>query len=106
MGDTNAQIGKEDHFRPKIDKQHNVTNKNGKILTDFSTEWNLRFKSTDFERKVIHERTWRSTNAAHINQINHALTETKGEQNITNVRTYTGPDVNSEHSLIGIEMKQ
>ncbi|KAF2892866.1 hypothetical protein ILUMI_13305 [Ignelater luminosus] len=96
-GDASIQIGKEERFSPILGKHslHSVRNENGKLLKDLATECNLRIKSTDFECKDIYQGTWRVPNKLYTTQIDHELTESRKEQNITNVRYY----INSDHIL-------
>lgn len=108
LGDFNAQIGKEEIYRPTIGKysKHSRSNENGKILIDFARRRNMKIKSTYFEHKDIYKGTWISPDQSYTNQIDHALIENKGERCITNVRSYRGPDADSDHFMVGVKVKQ
>lgn len=108
LGDANAKIGQEEIFRPTIGKysKHKVTNGNGHLLIDFAKEKNMIIKSTYFERKEIHKGTWTTPDGKCVNQIDHVLVEKDEEQSITNIRTYRGPDMDSDHFVVGVKMKQ
>ena len=108
IGDANAKIGKENIFRPTIGKhsKHESTNENGYFLIDFASEKGMIIKSTHFEKKEIHKGTWRLPNGTDINQIDHVLIEGHDKNLITDVQSYRGPNVNSDHFLVGLHMKQ
>ncbi|KAK9753778.1 hypothetical protein QE152_g1762 [Popillia japonica] len=76
------------------------------FLIDFAKEKGMVIKSTYFERKDIHKGTWRSPDGSYTNQIDHVLVEKYKEKFITNVRSYRGPDADTDHFLVGIKMKQ
>ena len=63
-------------------------------------------KSTYFQRKEIHKRTWRAPDRATINQIDHVLIERNEEHAIKKVRTFRAPDADSDHYIAGIKMTQ
>ncbi|KAJ8949841.1 hypothetical protein NQ318_000541 [Aromia moschata] len=91
------------HRSPTDSSLHEKTSENGRLLIDFAEEKRLVIKSTDFERKNIHKGTWKSPDGRTVNQIDHKKTE---EMNIVNIRSYRGPDMNSDHFLVGIKLKQ
>lgn len=106
LGDANAQIGREEMFRPTIGKysKHVNTNENGHFLIDFAKERDLIVKSTYFQRKEIYKGTWRSPDGKTVNQIDHVLIEKSDEVSIKNVRTYRGPDGDSDHFMVGVTL--
>lgn len=108
LGDANAKIGREEILMPTIGKHslHAETNENGYFLVDFAKEKGLIIKSTYHQRKDIYKGTWRSPDGRTVNQIDHVLIEKNEENCITKVRTYRGPDMDSDHYLVGIWMKQ
>ncbi|XP_055622403.1 craniofacial development protein 2-like [Toxorhynchites rutilus septentrionalis] len=97
IGDFNAQIGKEQEFKPVIVmySAHPLTNENGLRLIDFATSKNMAVRSTFFQHKFVHQYTWRSPNQTE-SQINHVLIDGRHFSNITDVRTYRGANISWE----------
>ncbi|KAF2879266.1 hypothetical protein ILUMI_26912 [Ignelater luminosus] len=85
---------------------HERSNENGKRLTDFASSHGLKIRSTHFKRKKIPKSTWRTPNGEYTNQIDHLLTEQKREQCISKIGTYGGPNVNTDHFLLGTKLVQ
>jgi hypothetical protein len=108
LGDANAKIGREDVYIPTIGRysKHELTNENGVFLIDFAKEKNMTIISTYFQRKEIYKGTWRSPDGRTINQIDHILIERPEENSIKNVRTYRGPDADTDHFMVGAKMTQ
>lgn len=108
LGDTNAKIGKEKIYKPTIgeESKHEVTNENGHLLIDFAKEKNIIIKSTYFQRKDIHKGTWQSPDGKSINQIDHIGVEKLEESCVKKIRTYRGPDADTDHFMVGMELKQ
>ena len=79
-----------------------MSNENGKLLISFARSRDMKVKSNFFQRKEIY--TWRSPDGRVVNRIDHVLMDSRNERCITNVRTYRGPDTNSDHYLVGIKM--
>ena len=77
IGDLNAKIRTEEMFRP-----------------------------TYYQQKDIYKGTWRSPDGKTINQIDHVLIEKDLKECITHVRTYRGADIDSDHFLVGVKMRQ
>ncbi|XP_023311624.1 craniofacial development protein 2-like [Anoplophora glabripennis] len=108
LGDANAKIGKEEIYKQAIGKhsKHDKTSDNGQMLVDFAMEKNMRIKSTCFKKKEIHKGTWRAPNGDYTNQIDHVLVEREDERNITDIRSYRGIDIDSDHFMVGIKVRQ
>ncbi|XP_063911999.1 putative autophagy-related protein 11 [Zophobas morio] len=108
LGDLNAKIGQEELFRPTIGKcsKYEVTNNNGQILIEFAREKDMIIKNTYFQKKEIHKGTWIAPDRKTVNQIDHVLIERMEERSITDVRSYRGPDLDTDHFLVGVKMKQ
>lgn len=106
MGDCNAKVGRERYYQPIIGKYslHEVSNDNGQRLVDFAAERNLIIRSTQFEHKQIHKGTWRAPGGRYTNQIDHVLIQQRHAGWIKDVRSYRGPDVDSDHFLVGIKL--
>ncbi|KAK9694550.1 hypothetical protein QE152_g33478 [Popillia japonica] len=62
--------------------------------------------STHFPRKEIYKGTWRIPGRKETNQIDHVLVQERYAHLIKNVRTYRGADVDSDHFLVVVKMKE
>jgi hypothetical protein len=62
LGDFNAEVGKEDIFKPTIGNKslHEINNNSVIRLVNFVTSKNLRVKSMMFRHHNIHKYTWTS----------------------------------------------
>lgn len=90
IGDMNAQIGREELYKPVIgpNSLHAATNGNGQMCVNFAASRGMVVRSTFFPRKDIHKATWRSPDQQTENQIDHVLIDGRFFSDITNVRTY------------------
>ncbi|XP_055539429.1 uncharacterized protein LOC129726581 [Wyeomyia smithii] len=102
-----AQIGREEMYKPVIGQHslHTVTNDNGQRCVNFAASRGLAVRSTFFPRKVIHKTTWRSPDQRIANQIDHVLIDGRFFSDITNVRTYRGADIGSDHYLVAVSLR-
>lgn len=107
IGDMNAQIGKEEIYRPVIGKHslHDTSNDNGTKLIDFSASKNLVIGSTRFQHKRIHKATWIHPNGSTRNQIDHVLVDGRHIGNLQDVRSFRGANIDSDHFLVGSSLK-
>jgi len=107
IGDMNAQVGREDLYRPVIgpNSLHAVTNDNGQRCIHFAASRGMVVRSTFFPRKDIHKATWRSPDQQTENQIDHVLIDGRFFSDITNVRTYRSANIDSDHYLVAISMR-
>lgn len=108
LGDCNAEVGREIAYQPTIGKYslHEESNENGRLLVDFAMSRDMKIKSTHYQHKEIHKGTWMSPDGNTINQIDHVLIENRGEACIKDVRSYRGPDMDSDHFLVGVKLQQ
>ena len=104
IGDMNAQVGREEMYRPVIgpDSLHTVSNDNGQRCINFAASRGMVVRSTFFPRKNIHKATWKSPNQVTENQIDHVLIDGKFFSDITNVRTYRSANIESDHYLVAV----
>ena len=60
IGDMNAQVRREEMFRPVIEpgSLHNVSNDNGQRCINFAASRGMVVRSSFFPRKDIHKATW------------------------------------------------
>lgn len=101
LGDFNAQVGKERIFMPTIGKNslHNKTNENGMRMINFAASKSLVVMSSIFTHKDRHKQTWHSPNGT-FTQIDHVLVSSRHFNEVNDVRSYRGADVNSDHFLV------
>jgi len=102
IGDANAQIGKESFFRPVTGKEslHSITNENGLRLINFAAARGMALCSTYFARKDIRKHTWKHPNGETCSQIDHVLIDGRHFSDVIDVRTYRGPNIDSDHYLV------
>ncbi|XP_039433298.1 uncharacterized protein LOC120415756 [Culex pipiens pallens] len=107
IGDFNAQVGQEEEFRPVIGKfsAHVRTNENGLRLIDFATSKNMAVRSTCFQHNLRDKYTWRSPQGTE-SQIDHVVIDGRHFSDIIDVRTYRGANVDSDHYLVMVKMRQ
>jgi hypothetical protein len=62
LGDFNANVGREDIFKPTIgnESSHEISNDNGVIVVHIATAKNLVVITTMFPHRSIHKYTWTS----------------------------------------------
>jgi hypothetical protein len=75
LGDCNANVGREDTFKPIIGNEslHEASNDNGVRIVNFATSKSLIVNSTTFPHCDIHKHTWTSPDGVTHNQIDHVL---------------------------------
>jgi hypothetical protein len=112
IGDLNAQVGREEVFKPTTGRfsLHRETNENGLRLINFAAEHNMVISSTCFQRKNIHKATWCSPGSGTKSQIDHVLIDGRHASDVLNVRTYRcrTPGIqhhDSDHFLVGATIK-
>jgi hypothetical protein len=73
--DFNANVGREDIFKPIIGNEslHEANNDDGVRVVNFATLKNLIFKSTTFPHHDIHKQTLTLPDGITHNQIDHVL---------------------------------
>ena len=108
LGDFNTQVGIERAFCKVTGKHtlHEDTNENGQMLCDFAIVNNLIIMSTQFMHKRIHKGTWISPDQTTLNQIDHVLINFNKKDMIEDVRSMRGPNIDSDHFLLSVRIKQ
>jgi endonuclease/exonuclease/phosphatase family metal-dependent hydrolase len=109
LGDVNAKLGKEQPAYQKIAGKHTLheeTNRNGELLRDFAAANNMIVMSTQFQHKWIRKGTWRPPDQNTINQIDHVLINQNKKEVIEDVITLRGPNIDSDHFLLKVTLKQ
>ena len=107
IGDMNAQIGKEEMYKSVVGSHslHTTSNDNGQKCINFAASLGMVVRSTSFPRKDIYKATWRSPDNTYENQIDHVLIDQRFFTDITNVRTYRGANIDSDHYLVAVCMR-
>jgi hypothetical protein len=100
--DFNAQVGREDIFKPTIANEslHETSNDNGVRLVSVATSKNIRVKSMMFPHRNIHKYTWTSPDGKTHNQSEHSLVDRRRHSNILDVRSYRAADCDTDHYLV------
>ncbi|PNF29988.1 hypothetical protein B7P43_G06965 [Cryptotermes secundus] len=93
LGDFNAEVGREDIFKPTIGNES--SNDNG--VVNFATSKNLTIKSTLFPHSNIHKFIWRSPDGKIHNQIDHILIAKGRDSSILDVRSFRAADCGTHH---------
>uniref|UniRef100_A0A8D8Q0R7 Craniofacial development protein 2 n=1 Tax=Cacopsylla melanoneura TaxID=428564 RepID=A0A8D8Q0R7_9HEMI len=108
LGDMNAKLGHEHMYRPALGNYslHACSNDNGVRLLEFALSKNMLVKSTMFPHRRIHKGTWISPDGRTINQIDHVLVDKRWQSNILDVRTYRDADVDSDHMLVIVKLRE
>lgn len=108
LGDMNAKIGRDQQFHQITGKHslHYTSNDNGQKLIQFAMAHGMIIKSTMLCRKDIHKATWISPDNRTRNQIDHVIIDKRRGSLIEDVRTFRGADINSDHLLVIIRVKQ
>jgi hypothetical protein len=102
IGDFNAKIGRESLLRPTIGlhSAHEQSNDNGQRVVAFAASRNMTISSTFFPHKNIHKYTWKSPDGNIYNQIDHILIDKRFRSSVSDVRSYRGADIDSDHFLV------
>ena len=97
MGDFNAKVGKEKY--EKIAGTHGLGKRNerGDRLIEFCQQNNLCVVNTWFQQPTRRLYTWKSPGGTTRNQIDYILINERFRNNVKQVKTYPGADINSDH---------
>ncbi|XP_050079522.1 uncharacterized protein LOC126567336 [Anopheles maculipalpis] len=107
IGDFNAQVGREEVFKPTIGSfsAHQLTNDNGLRLVNFASSKHMTIRSTFFQHEPRFSYTWRSPLQTY-SQIDHVLIDGRHFSDIIDVKTYRGANVDSDHFLVMVKLRQ
>jgi len=108
LGYFNAKVGRENVFKLAIGQEslHQHSNDNGVRLVNFVTSQNLVVKSTMFPHRNIHKYTWTSPDGKIHNQIDHVLIDRRWHSSVLDVRSFSGPDCDTDHHLVIAEVRE
>ncbi|KAH1023768.1 hypothetical protein HUJ05_003370 [Dendroctonus ponderosae] len=96
----NARVGNGVIDGIKHKYNENVTNRNGKMLTEFCAQNELRMNNTYFSHKEQHKYTFYD-NRNNKSTIDYIITnQTFLPQQITDVRTLSSANIGTDHSLV------
>uniref|UniRef100_A0A8D8SMX4 Craniofacial development protein 2 n=1 Tax=Cacopsylla melanoneura TaxID=428564 RepID=A0A8D8SMX4_9HEMI len=102
MGDFNAKLGKGRMGEHIGDWGLGERNDRGDMLSTFAAEHNLIVSNTFFQHRTSRLYTWKSPDRRTRNQIDFVLINQRFRNSITDMRTYPGADIRSDHNpLIG-----
>jgi len=106
FGDFNAKVGKDSIYKPTIGNEslHSETNNNRIKMIQFAISNGLNVRST-FPHKDIYKETQYSADGRTANQIDHVLISNRFSSAITDIRALRGPDIESDHYLLKINLK-
>jgi endonuclease/exonuclease/phosphatase family metal-dependent hydrolase len=102
LRDFNAEVGREDIFKPTIGNEslHKIGDDNGVRLANFATSKNLRVKSMMFPHSSIHKYTWTSPDGNPHREIDHILVDRRRHSNVLDVRSFRAADCDSDYYLV------
>jgi hypothetical protein len=104
----NAEVGREDIFKPKIENEilHENSHDNGVRVVNFAISKNLIVKSTMFPHPNIYKFTWTSSDGKTHNQIDHILIDRRRHSSVLDVRSFRGPDCDTAHYLVVAKVRE
>ncbi|XP_050079536.1 uncharacterized protein LOC126567354 [Anopheles maculipalpis] len=107
IGDLNAQVGREEAYKPTIGSfsSHQLTNDNGLRLINFASSKHMSIRSTFFQDAPRFTYAWRSPLQTY-SQIDHVLIDGRHFSNIIDVKTYRGANGDSDHFLVMVNLRQ
>jgi hypothetical protein len=108
LGDINANVGREDIFKPIIGKEsiHEASNDNRVTVLNFAKSINVIFKSTIFPRHNIHKDTCSSSDGVTYNHIDHVLIDKRKHSNILDFHSFKGTDCDTDHYLLVAKLRE
>jgi hypothetical protein len=102
LGDFNANVGRENIFKPTIGNEslHEIGNDSGVRVVNFATSKNLVVKSTMFPHRKIHKYTWTSPQGITHSQTDHGLIDKRWHSSILDVRSFRRADCDTYRCLV------
>ncbi|XP_043064519.1 uncharacterized protein LOC122320475 [Drosophila ficusphila] len=107
LGDFNAKIGRESVFGATVGQfsLHETTSSNGLRLIGFAASHNMVVRSTGFRHLDIHKASWISPDRLTRNQIDHVVIDARHASSILDVRSFRGPNIDSDHWLVAAKVR-
>jgi hypothetical protein len=108
LGDFNANVGRENIFKPTIghERLHENNNDNVVRVLNFATSKNVVVKSTMFPHRKIHKHTWTSPEGNTHNQIDQVLIGRRRHSSILDVRSFRGADCDTDRYLVVAKVRE
>ena len=105
MGGMNAKVGKMKQY--PVTGKHGLGERNerGQRLIEFGKEQDLVIMNTFFQHHPKNLYTWIKPGEIYRNQIDYILVPGRYKNAVTNVKTYPGADVGSDHNPLVMKMK-
>jgi len=102
LGDFNANVGREEKYRPTIGKYSlpEITKNNGEKLITFAISKNLHVRSTYFQHKNIHKYTCVFPDGKTLNQSDHVFVDRRRHTSTMDVSPYRGAECDTDHQLV------
>src|ERR1700761_7897191 len=89
----------------RIDQQSDHTAYMRIQMIDFAVSNNMVVSSTYFPHKNIHKAKWNHPDGITKNQIDHVLIDGRHCSNILDVRSFRGPNIDSDHFLVRVVLR-
>ena len=84
---------------------HLTTSPNGVRLIDFAEARKIVVCSINLQHVDIHKATWMSPDRSTRYQIYHVVIDGRHVSNVLDVRTFRGPNMNSDHFLVAAKVR-
>ena len=103
-GKCSARVRQEGIFGPTVGQysHHSTTSSNGMRLIDFTSARNIIVCSTRLQHLDIHKANGLSRERSNRNQIDHVVIDGRQVSNVLDVRTFRGPNMDSDHLLVAL----
>nr|XP_043067136.1 uncharacterized protein LOC122321357 [Drosophila bipectinata] len=95
LGDFNAKVGREASLVPP----------SGDLVYMRPRVRNKVVRSTGFRHLDIHSASWLSADRLTRNQIDHVVIDARHASNILDVRSFRGPNIDSDHYLVAAKIR-
>ena len=105
MGDFNAKVGRESDYPTTGKYGLGERNERGRTLIEFCIGKSLIVTNTMFKHQLRNIYTWKSPGDIVRNQIDYIMINERFKNAVTNVKTYPGADVGSDHNRVLMQIK-
>jgi len=104
--DSNAKVGRENIFKPKIESLHQGNKDNGVRIVNFAISKSLVVQSTIFLHWNIQKYTWTSPDEKTHNQIDHISIDTRWNSSKLDVQSFRGADSDTDPYLVVADVRE